>query len=384
MRALLRPASDALKLGIAPGKLERAAAGIDAWVDQGIVPGCSLLVARRGHIVLEHSVGVAVWEPVDRSASTSDDTVYFASSMAKPVVAMLILSLIESGQMLLDDRVGTLVPEFGRLGKERVTIRHLLLHTSGLPDMLPSNESLRKAHSPLASFVKAAHRCELDFTAGTRIQYSNIGYLLLGEVCQRLSGEPIATLAADRVLAPLGMSRSSFRPDPATYPSIATVRVPRRRAPVNWDINSDYWRQLSAPWAGFFATARDLASLAQFFLDACAPDASAWTEGHGEVLGPATARDMVRSHTVGLATVQGIAEAWGFGWNVRAPGTCAWAGDLGSRELFGHVGGSGCMVWADPASQLLCVVLTNQTTDWTADWRRFALLSNVVHSSIVK
>jgi CubicO group peptidase (beta-lactamase class C family) len=383
MPADLSPVAHPGQLGVSAAKLGRAAAILDEWVLDDVVPGVAAIVTRRGQSVLEHYAGTA--SPGDGAPPrpVSRDTVFFASSLAKTVVAMAAMTLIESGHLLLDDRVGEIVPEFSRLGKERVSVYHLLVHTSGLPDQLPNNDALRKAHSALASFVRSATRCELAFTAGTRLQYSNVGYLMLGEICQRLTNETLVDQAQRAVLRPLGMTRSGFAPDHLLYPEIARVRMPAVRKANNWDVNSDYWRQLAAPWAGLYSTAGDLAVLGQFFLDACVPNATSWTTELGTVLSPGTLRLMIRNHTAGLPAAQGPGEAWGIGWVLRSGGTGGWAGALGSRDLFGHVGGSGCMVWVDPSSQIVCVVLTNQTTDWAIDWRRFARFSNAVHASVV-
>jgi CubicO group peptidase (beta-lactamase class C family) len=92
---------------------------------------------------------------------------------------------------------------------------------------------------------------------------------------------------------------------------------------------------------------------------------------------------MVQSHTRGLPGDAGVPEAWGLGWALPAGQRTPWAGDLASPETFGHIGASGTMLWIDPVRELVCVVLTNQSTNWSAEYRRFACYSNALQAAVV-
>jgi CubicO group peptidase (beta-lactamase class C family) len=364
--------------GVSPTRLARALSRLDAWVAEDRSPGVAAVVVRRGEVVGRHFVGTA--DPGGESArDVSARTVFPLGSIAKPVTAVVFMRLVETGEVLLDDPVARFVPEFGRAGKESIRVRHLLSHTSGLPDSLPNNESLRKRREALPSFVRSACRLEPSFVPGTRVLYSNPGILVLAEVVERVYGQPFAEVAEQTVFRPFGLSCTSYRPPPDSYPEIARLRLPRGRKPTSWDSNSAYWRQLGSAWGGLFSTADDLARFGQLFLDAL----DGRTGGNAEPLvSPAAARAMTHRQTEGIETASGDPEAWGFGWALPGHHAANWVGDLASPSTFGHIGGSGTL-WVDPAAELVCVILTSDTIDWTAEYRRFAAFGNALLGAVV-
>jgi CubicO group peptidase (beta-lactamase class C family) len=366
------------EVGVAPERLARALALLDDWVIQGKVPGVAAVVIRRGRLIARHFRGLAA--PGDVHRPICADTIFPLASISKPVVALAFMMLVESGDVVLDDPVSTYIPEFGKGGKESMRVRHLLTHSSGLPDMPANNEALRKAHSGLPSFVRAVAKADLAYTPGTRVVYSSMAFLILGEILERVTGKSVTAFVAERVLAPLGLASTCFRPDEALYPRIAELRLLGGRKATNWDNNSAYWRQLGAPWGGLYATADDLARLATFVLGVLGGtrvDAPA-------IVCPATLRLMATTHTRGVASVTNVQETWGLGWAMPAGWTSRWAGDLCSPETFGHHGAMGSLLWMDPARDLACAVLTNQVTHFSTDWRRFGAFSNALQASVVR
>lgn len=372
--------------GASPARLARATALLDGWVAQGELPGVAAMALRRGVPILKHfagSAGSSSWtkddEPVD------DRTIFALFSVTRPLVATAFMSLVEDGEVVLDDPVARFVPEFGRFGKDQVKIRHLLSHTSGLPDQLPNNESLRKARSPLASFVRATCRLELAFNPGTRVLFSAVAVLMLAEVAERVTRQPFADYLSARLLAPLGLRTAGLRPSEALYPRIAHLRLPEGRAATSWDANSPYWRQLGAPWGGAFATVEEVARYGQFFLDTLKGRGGAASRDGAPVLSPATARLMVQPHTRNAPSPQSAdrPELWGLGWALKLAQGDHWSGDLTSAETFGHAGASGTMLWIDPVQEMVCVILTNHFADWPAERRRFATFSNALLSAVV-
>lgn len=363
--------------GISSEGLARALALLDSWVEQGQVPGVAAVVVRRGVVAARHFRGLAAWDAEPRPVTA--ETVFPLAALTKPVTATAVMLLVEAGEVILDDPVARFVPEFGKLGKEQVRVRHLLTHTSGLPDMLPNNESLRKAHSPLAAFVRSACRLDLAFTPGTRVAYSSTAFLLLAEIVERVAKRSFVDFAAERIFRPLEMGSTGFRPDEAVYPRITRLRLSPNRRPTDWDNNSTYWRQLGAPWGGLFSTADDTARFGQSILAAlrrCGPG------GPVPILSPATVRLMVQDQTRGIATESGVPEAWGLAWSLPSRQGLRWAGDLASPEAFGQVGAYGAVIWIDPPRDLVCVVLGNQLTNWSTEYRRFACFANALQAAI--
>src|ERR687893_491509 len=128
---------------------------------------------------------------LDRPNPLRDDAIFTVASITKPVVAMGVLLLVERGLLTLGDRVADHIPEFGGKGRYGIRVRHLLTHTSGLPDMLPHDRDLRRANTPLAQFL--ADICEVEplFPPGRGVSYSSCGFVLLGEIVSRVTGIPL-------------------------------------------------------------------------------------------------------------------------------------------------------------------------------------------------
>jgi CubicO group peptidase (beta-lactamase class C family) len=361
------------EVGVSSEKLARALSLLDGWVEQGRAPGVAAVVVRRDVVIARRFRGRADWNGEDRPVTPG--TIFALPAVTKAVTATAFMLLVEAGEVLLDDPVVQFVPEFGKLGKEQVRVRHLLSHTSGLPDMLPNNEALRKAHSNVHAFVRATYRQELAFAPGTRSAYSSAGYLMLAEIAERVAKQPFAEYVGQRVLNPLGTETLGFRPAVELYPRISRLRLAEGRAQPNWDNNSPYWRQLGAPWGGLFGTADDVARFGQGFLAALRGES-------GAVLGPAAARLMVQSHTRGIPSESGAPEAWGFGWAFPAGQRSHWLGDLASPEAFGDAGAYGTMLWIDPPRQLVCVIVSSQLTNFSAESRRYACFSNALQAAV--
>jgi len=396
-------------VGVSSDRIAHAVRLLDDWVAKDLVPGVAAVVLRHGQVVARHFRGLAV-SAADKiePRAVGPETLFTLPSISKALTATAFMLLVESGLVILDDLVTLFIPEFGKIGKDQIRVRHLLTHTSGLPDMLSNNDSLRKAHHGLPYFVRSAFRHELAFTPGTRISYSSTGYLMLAEIAERVTRQPFPEFLAERLLRPIGLPTAGLRPADALYPRIARLLLPEGRPPTSWDNNSPYWRQLGAPWGGVYATADELAAFGQFVLDSRQPprdppggprdarraDGLARSTGSSlrpvsapaepdVLLSPAAAQLMTRNQTKGIPPAADTLGAWGFGWELPVGQFGNWAGDFASAETFGHHGASGTMLWIDPIRQLVCVVLTNRVTNWSAEYRRFAAFSNAVQASVV-
>jgi CubicO group peptidase (beta-lactamase class C family) len=278
--------------------------------------------------------------------AASDDAMFLLGSISKPINVTAIMTLFDQGKFRLDDRVKKFLPAFRGDGRDRVTIRHLLTHVSGLPDQLANNNELRRRHEPLTAFADEAMHTRLDFAPGTRYQYSSMGILLATRIAERLSGSDVRTLVDRVVFGPLGMKHSAqglgrFRLE-EMVPCQAEGAAPESGAgdprAREWDWNSPYWRKLGAPWGGTHASAPDVGRLLGEFLG-----------DRGQVLEPDTARLMIRNHNPKGLPPRGL--GFGVGRASGSPGC--------SERTFGHTGSTGTLCWADPASETLCVVLTS-------------------------
>src|SRR5262245_54101994 len=246
------------------------------------VESAALHVAQRGESFTRHF-----------GRAGSADAMFLLGSISKPINVTAVMTLFDRGEFGLDDRVRKFLPEFAGDGRDEVTIRHLLTHTSGLPDQLAENNALRKERAPLSEFARLAMRTSLGFAPGTRYQYSSMGILLATRIGELLSGSDILELVDRTVFQPLGMKHSAQGLGRFKLEDLVACQM-EGAAPESgggdphareWDWNSTYWRKLGAPWGGTHASAPDLARFLGEFLRA-----------RGKVLKPGTARLMIENH----------------------------------------------------------------------------------------
>jgi CubicO group peptidase (beta-lactamase class C family) len=254
------------------------------------------------------------------------------------MTASAVLWLRDRGELSLNDPVQKYLPAFSGGERGAVTIRHLLTHTSGLPDMLPENTELRRQHAPLSAFVAGTCRTPLLFAAGEKVSYQSMGILLAAAIVEKITSEPMPAFVARTLFAPLGMRQTSFGLGGRAIADTAQCEVPERER-SDWDWNSAYWRHLASPWGGAHATAADLG----IFLEAFASPADG-------PLSAATRREMRAIQTGTLRP------GFGFGWQ-RQSGSF---GRTCSAETFGHFGSTGTMIWHDPATGTTFVLLTTK------------------------
>jgi CubicO group peptidase (beta-lactamase class C family) len=278
--------------------------------------------------------------------AASDDAMFLLGSISKPINVTAVMTLFDQGKFRLDDRVKKFLPAFTGDGRDDVTIRHLLTHTSGLPDQLANNNDLRKRHAPLTEFAEHTVRTRLNFAPATKYQYSSMGILLAARIAELISGSEIRALVDRAVFQPLGMKHSAQGLGRFKLEEMVSCQMdgaapesgsgdPQAK---NWDWNSPYWRSLGAPWGGTHASAPDIARFLGEFLGA-----------RGRAVKPETARLMIKNHNPSGVTPRGLGFAVGKGSG--SPGC--------SERTFGHTGSTGTLCWADPASETICVVLTS-------------------------
>ena len=319
-------------------------------VDAGDLLGGVLQVSRGGSVLPVHCFGLR--EATEGGRAVEADTIFLIASITKPIVCAAVVKLIEEGRLCLDDRVVQYVPEFADKGKEEVKVRHLLTHTSGLPDMIPENYAFRAAHKPLSDFVVRICELGLLFVPGTRISYQSAGIAILGEIVERLVGAHLPEVLRQWFFAPLGLVDTSLGRQEDRKDREAEIRLPTQSdsggGGTDWHWNSDYWRNYAAPWGGMLTTAAELTVLAQAFLSGGMID-------RVRVLSRAGVAAMTRDQTTEMASLPQIEKSgqrWGLGWRLGE-------GELWSPGSFGHGGATGTQMWVDPQSEVTCVLLTN-------------------------
>ena len=254
-------------------------------------------------------------------------------------------------------------------GEERaaITVRHLLSHTSGLPqDAGPELREGLPADADTPALLRNYPKSKLAVPAGSKVEYSNVGYGLLGLIVEAVTGQPFPLFVRERLFTPAGMSDAHLPAPEALYPRIAVVGgTPEPGSPTE-RFNSAYARQATHPAGSVVGTAADVASFFQLFLDdGRAHPAGAGRHGGRPVLSPASARLMTASQTGGLrGGIEGFMTwddcAWGLGFDLRGNKHPHFSGEFTSPQTFGHTGVSGNFAWADPTRELVCVVLANR------------------------
>lgn len=328
------------------GLTARRMEAIDRIVAEGLrdgkMPGCVVLVGYDGKIVHRKAYGKRRVEPAPEEMTL--DTVFDLASLTKPIAtATSIHKLVEQGRIDLDAPVAKYIPPFAENGKEKITVRHLMLHTSGLiPDNAIGDYALgpEKAWENLIGIKPVA---ELD----EKFQYSDVNFLILGKLVETVSGRPVNVFAREEFFAPLGMKETGYLPAKELMPRIAPTEK-RGDTWITGFVHDPRAFALGgvAGHAGLFSTADDLAIYAQTLING-----GEW-KGTRVLAAESVAR-MTEPHGVPGKAFRTC------GWDNRS-GFSSNRGDLLSPRAFGHGGFTGTGLWIDPEQKLFVVFLSNR------------------------
>ena len=361
--------------GFDPTRIDRVFTFLESAVADDKLPGAAIQIGRAGRFLAPRAFGRM--GPARTAAPTQPDTIFLTASVTKPLTVTAVMLLVERGQLLLDDPVHTLIPEFGNRGKQAITVRQLMTHTSGLPDMLPNNTALRQAHARIVEFYRQIFELELLFAPGTHIQYQSCGTATLAVIAERLSGMPLPALLHQEIFAPLGMHDTALGVQDLPQERIAHVNVGPDMLGTDWGWNTPYWWQLGAPWGGMFSTVGDIARFCHLFLNGGELDGV-------RILSPATVQAMTADQTSAQPTIPAeirAQQAWGLGWRQMPTSTWSYGGNLLAPGAYGHGGATGTVVWIDPARQLVCALFTNEPA--VNSERLLGQVSNLVAAAAV-
>lgn len=328
-------------------QVERAFGVVGAAVGdgEGEVPGAVAAIIHNGVLVVPRAFGWAVRTP-ERIAATPS-TIFDMASLTKVVATTpSVLIACERGLLRLDDAVARFIPEFRGGGKDDITLRHLLTHSSGLPAHIKFWEKGIGA-ADIVPFI-----CSLPLPEGAQpgpeVVYSDLGFILLGEVLRRATGKPLDEFASAEVFGPLGMADTRFRPPASLRQRIAATEYRADLGKVMWgEVHDENALALGgvAGHAGLFSTAEDVARYALMWL------------GQGELGG----RRILSPAVVAAATREEIdaGERRALGWALKSR-RFSTGGDLMSGSAFGHTGFTGTSLMCDPLAQLAVILLTNR------------------------
>ena len=303
------------------------------------IPGAVVIVGHNGKVAYRKAYGNRALTP--RREAMTVDTIFDCASLTKPVATTTaLMQLWEQGKFRMADPVAKYLPEFAQNGKQDITIRQLFVHYSGLPEDL----DLTRKWEGKETAYRMAFEVAPERPPGSAFEYSDINFVVLGALLEKLSGESLDEYAAKHVFAPLGMKETRFVPPPSWLPRIAPTEEDENHHLLHGVVHDPTARRMGgvAGHAGMFSTADDLATFAQALLDG----------GRG-VLTPATIAKM----TAPQQPVNGTALR-GFGWDIDSPFSTN-RGELLPVGGFGHTGFTGTSLWIDPTTQTYIVLLTN-------------------------
>ena len=301
-------------------------------------PGAVLLVWHDGEVVYRKAFGNRSLEP--RREPMTVDTIFDVASLTKVVATTIaVMQLEEQGKIRVNDAVAKYLPEFAQNGKEDITIRELLTHHSGLPKDIDLTEHWQGSETAF----RMAFAEKPIYPAGAHFLYSDVNFIVLGALVERVSGMSLDQYCEKNIFAPLQMTHTRFLPPASWLPQIAPTQFDEHDVMLRGVVHDPTTRRMGgvAGHAGVFSTADDLAKFAEFLL------------AGGPVLSPLAIEKMTTPQQPPTSTV-----LRGFGWDIDSPFSTN-RGELLPVGSFGHTGFTGTSLWIDPTTRTFIVLLTN-------------------------
>jgi len=302
------------------------------------IPGAVVLVGHDGQVVYRKAFGERSLEP--RREAMTVDTIFDLASLTKVIATTTaVMQLVEKGRIRVNDPVAKYIPEFGENGKEEITIRELLTHFSGLPEGLDLTQPWEGRETAL----RMAYAEKPIYAPGSHFLYSDVDFIVLGALVERVSGMSLSAYCQNNIFTPLKMTHTRFLPPAAWLPKIAPTQYDEHDKMLRGVVHDPTVRRMGgvAGQAGLFSTAGDLAKFAEALLSG------------SKILSPLTIEKMTTPQQPPTSQV-----LRGFGWDIDSPYSSN-RGDLLPVGSFGHTGFTGTSLWIDPTTQTYIIVLSN-------------------------
>jgi serine-type D-Ala-D-Ala carboxypeptidase len=322
---------------------------VDAIIEQAIAdgrcPNAEIIVGRGDDILYTRVYGHRTVEP--EMSPMTPGLVFDLASLTKPIAtATSIMILHERGRLNVNDPVARHIPEFAAAGKESVTIAQCLTHTAGFIADNPMADYANGREHALAAIYAASLK---HGPPGENFVYSDVGYIVLGEIVHRVAGRPLDQFFADEIARPLKMSRTQFRPDAA---ALADALVPTEKIAGQFRpgiVHDPRARTMGnvAGHAGLFGTAQDLSRFCRMLLNAGQLD-------DARILQPQTVAEMIKPRPGPGDTIRT------FGFDVVSPYDSPRGQHFPKGHSFGHTGFTGTSLWIDPQSKVYIILLTSR------------------------
>ncbi len=306
-------------------------------------PGGTVVIGYRNRLVFRKGYGKMTYSA--KSPAVTMETVYDLASLTKVVsTTTLAMQLFEQNQLRLDDLLTRFYPSFTGGGREKVTLYHLLTHTSGLPAHLPLFREVCGKQEMVGRILDLP----LVHETGHKAEYSDLGFILLGDVIEKLTGKALDALAFEQIFRPLEMSNTSFNPPASMKFRVApTEKDPWRGRMLRGEVHDENASAMGgvAGHAGLFGTSGDLAIFSQMILNG-------GVYNHHRVVFRSTLERFTTRQRKPADSSRAL------GWDTPSEGSSA--GTLLSSNAHGHTGFTGTSMWIDPSRELFIILLTNR------------------------
>jgi len=325
-------------VGLTEEKLAAIASVAEEAIRTGKCPGAVVVVGQGGRVIYRKAFGHRSLEP--RREALTTDTVFDLASLTKVVATTTaVMQLDERGKVRLNDPVAKYIPEFAQNGKDDITVRELLTHFSGLPNDL----DLKQPWQGRETALRMAYESKPVFAPGSRFLYSDVNFIVLGALVERVADTPLDKYCAARIFAPLGMTHTRFLPPASWLLKIAPTQYDEHERMLRGVVHDPTARRMGgvAGNAGLFSTADDLSKFAQALLDG------------STVLSALSIEKMTTPQQPPTASV-----LHGLGWDIDSP-LSSNRGELLPVGSFGHTGFTGTSLWIDPTTRTYIIILTN-------------------------
>jgi len=327
-------------------------AGINLIMEQAVisnaVTGAIVIVGHGDDILIEKAYGRK--SPSPESPAMTEDTLFDIASLTKVIAtAPAVMMLTERGKLHLDDTLKKCLPAAGTKNRSSITVRQLLTHYSGLTGTIhPSRRKKKRIKPPSGNaLLSKIYAAPLEAKPGSAFVYSDLGYIMLGKIVERASGQSLDRFASENIFSPLAMNDTSYRPDKKKFCRTAFSEEERAGRYLCGYVQDPIARKLNGVTghAGLFSTARDLSRFARMMLNG------------GELEG----KRILKSETIAMMTAPqspaGKDDVRGLGWDIESRYSSL-KGAYFPQQSYGHTGYTGTSLWIDPQTKTYVILLT--------------------------
>ncbi|GBD91455.1 penicillin-binding protein 4* [bacterium BMS3Abin04] len=346
-------------------KFEKVDSLMNTAIRDSVFPGATLLVGNKSGTIYEKAYGHYTYDTT--SPRMTLNTIFDLASVSKVIgTTSAAMILYDRGKLKLDEKVATYLPEFGNHGKEKITVRNLLLHNSGLPAF----KKYYDIYNTSKQVINDIMNTELIYEPGTKYVYSDLGMITLQKVIERISGTTLDKFLEKNLFKPLGMNSTMYNPPPSLKQKCAPTEIDTfyRMRPLQGEVHDERAYMLGgvAGHAGLFSTAPDLAKFFHMMLNG----------------GKYNGKQIIKESTINKWTTrQSDQSSRGIGWDTKSVKGYSSFGTKFSSNSYGHTGYTGTSVWVNKDTGIFVILLTNRVYP-TRKNRKIIKFRPIIHDAI--